>query len=272
MPKNRMPRGLAALSASAITAIYAAGYVRTQAADAELGAAENTTAPVEATSVTTQQSAPTTVLVLPLGRGAGGSSQQTATPSLAAATPPTSAVAQTTPTAALATSPPQEADAGLGATESATTVPVVAAVPATQQSAPTPVAVLPRSRGGADSASPPPTPSLPPVTRAAPPVARTTPTPAPAKSPASAYKDGTYTGVGQSRRGGVQVSLTVQGGRIASVTITRVSTEYPASDIAPLPREVVTRQSAQVDMVSGATYSSIAFRGAVQQALSQAQA
>jgi len=69
----------------------------------------------------------------------------------------------------------------------------------------------------------------------------------------------------------VQVAVAVHSGRIASVTITRVSTEYPPSDIAALPREVVSRQSAQVDFVSGATYSSLAFRAAVQQALSKAQ-
>lgn len=194
MPKNRMNRGLAALSVSAITAIYAAGYVRTQAADAELGAAEN-----------------------------------------------------------------------------ATTVQLAPATPSTPQSAPTPAVVLPRGRAGGGSSQQTATPSLPPVTRQAPPVTQTRPTPEPSRSPAAAYKDGTYTGVGQSRRGGVQVSLTVQGGRIRSVNITRVSTEYPPSDIAPLPRQVVTRQSAQVDMVSGATYSSMAFRGAVQQALSKAQ-
>jgi uncharacterized protein with FMN-binding domain len=78
--------------------------------------------------------------------------------------------------------------------------------------------------------------------------------------------------MGTSRRGSVQVSVTIQSGRIASVTIGRVSTEYPVSDIARLPNEVVSRQSAQVDVVSGATFSSIAFRGAVQQALQQAQA
>jgi uncharacterized protein with FMN-binding domain len=43
-------------------------------------------------------------------------------------------------------------------------------------------------------------------------------------------------------------------------------------DIAGLPAQVVQRQSPSVDVVSGATFSSIAFRSAVQQALQQAQA
>ena len=86
----------------------------------------------------------------------------------------------------------------------------------------------------------------------------------------SGYTDGTYSGTGSSRFGNVYVSVTVQGGRIANVAITRVDTSFPASRIASLPGQVLARQSAQVDKVTGATYSSQAFKQAVQQALSQA--
>jgi len=85
------------------------------------------------------------------------------------------------------------------------------------------------------------------------------------------YKDGTYTGSGTSRRGGVQVAVTVAGGRITNVQITSSWTEYPVSRIAGLPAEVVARQSAQVDRVTGATYSTQAFQAAVQQALALAE-
>lgn len=87
---------------------------------------------------------------------------------------------------------------------------------------------------------------------------------------AAGYKDGTYSGHGTSRRGDVWVDVTVGGGRITSVKITRSTLQYPLRDIADLPDEVVQRQSAQVDIVSRATYSSQAFRGAVSQALSSA--
>src|SRR6516165_10059325 len=94
-------------------------------------------------------------------------------------------------------------------------------------------------------------------------------TSAPVVSP---YKDGTYTGTGTSRRGDVTVSVTISGGRITAVNLTRVATEYPASAISSLPAQVVAKQSAQVNGVSGATYSAQAFRGAVQAALQQATA
>ncbi len=87
----------------------------------------------------------------------------------------------------------------------------------------------------------------------------------------SGYKDGTYSGQGTSRRGGVNVSVTVQGGSITNVQITSVSTQYPVSRIASLPSAVIKQQSANVNVISGATYSSQAFNQAVQQALSLAQ-
>ena len=98
--------------------------------------------------------------------------------------------------------------------------------------------------------------------------ATTTPSP-PIVSP---YRDGTYSGTGTSRRGNVTVSVTVAGGKISNVSITSVTTQYPVSRISTLPGQVVSRQSAQVDNVSGATYSAQAFRLAVQAALAAASA
>jgi uncharacterized protein with FMN-binding domain len=100
-----------------------------------------------------------------------------------------------------------------------------------------------------------------------------TPTPRPSTpTTQSTYKDGTYTGTGNSRRGGFDVAVMIQGGRIASVQITRAFTQYPASRVSGLPAQVVARQSARVDNVSGATYSAQAFQQAVAQALAQAAA
>lgn len=160
----------------------------------------------------------------------------------------------------------QAADAELGATGTAITTQVAATGPLPQTTAPTTTVAAAPSKG-----QPTPKPSVRSYDAdgtwgGGAPAGQTAPSPA-----RPTLKDGTYTGVGNSRRGGVQVSVAVQGGRIATVNITRASTAYPRSDIAPLLREVVSRQSAQVDFVSGATYSSMAFGAAVQQALSHAQ-
>ncbi|HEY2596297.1 MAG TPA: FMN-binding protein [Chloroflexota bacterium] len=86
------------------------------------------------------------------------------------------------------------------------------------------------------------------------------------------YTNGTYSATGNSALGSVTVSLTVAGGKISNVQITRVTTKFPMSRIASLPAQVVSKQSANVNGVSGATYSSQAFKQAVQLALTQAQA
>ncbi len=83
-------------------------------------------------------------------------------------------------------------------------------------------------------------------------------------------KDGTYTGSGTSRHGGVNVSVVIKNGQIASAAITSVTTRYSQNVISGLPAEVVKAQSANVNMVSGATDSSSAYIQAVQQALSKA--
>jgi uncharacterized protein with FMN-binding domain len=114
------------------------------------------------------------------------------------------------------------------------------------------------------------------------PLPRTTPTPAgsaaPTATPAPAraagasgtYRDGSYTGLGRSRHGNIEVTVAVQGGKIASAKISQCGTRYPCSMISVLPGEVVAHQSATVDSVSGATDSSTAFTQAVANALAQA--
>ena len=84
------------------------------------------------------------------------------------------------------------------------------------------------------------------------------------------YNSGVY--VRSRPEGTVWVQVQVMAGRIANVTITRSTLQYPLRDIAGLPQQVVQRQTAQVDLVSRATYSSMAFRGAVSQALASATA
>jgi uncharacterized protein with FMN-binding domain len=91
-------------------------------------------------------------------------------------------------------------------------------------------------------------------------------------STAPGYRDGRFTGTGASQYGDVSVEVTVKGGRVASVEITGATTFFPANAAAPLIPEVISQQSPPVDIISGATGSSLAFQGAVQQALGKARA
>ena len=59
----------------------------------------------------------------------------------------------------------------------------------------------------------------------------------------TAYRDGTYTGRGTSRHGGMEVTLVVKDGKIASANVTSCGTRYPCSDINPLIRAAVSKQS-----------------------------
>jgi uncharacterized protein with FMN-binding domain len=85
------------------------------------------------------------------------------------------------------------------------------------------------------------------------------------------YQDGTYHGSGSNHIGSVEVAVTIKNSKISSAEITNCTTSYPQSDIDGLPQQVVQRQSANVDFVSGATKSSEDFQAAVEEALQQAQ-
>jgi uncharacterized protein with FMN-binding domain len=135
----------------------------------------------------------------------------------------------------------------------------------TPPSAPTPAPFAARRQQVAPPVTTP-TPSAARPQQAAP-----TPTPRAAQAPAqSGYRDGTYTGSGNSRHGGMAVTVVVAGGKITSAEITNCQTRYPCSKVGALPGQVVARQTAQVNYVSGATDSSTAYRQAVANALAQA--
>lgn len=87
----------------------------------------------------------------------------------------------------------------------------------------------------------------------------------------SLYKDGTFTGTGMNRRGSIDVQVTIKNDKITDVEISHFAMHYSESDVVGLPDEVLQNQSAQVQNVSGATYSTEAFQDAIQVALEQAQ-
>ena len=63
----------------------------------------------------------------------------------------------------------------------------------------------------------------------------------------------------------------IEGGRITSATVARCLTRYSCSWIEPIYPQVVSRQSPEVDYVSGATESTDAFHDAVADALAKAK-
>src|SRR3954465_6169654 len=93
MPSHRMHHGLVALSASAVAAIYMAGYLRTQAADATIGAAAVAT-PTVGQSAPVVTAAPTATAPQPVPRR-----QPAASGRPAPATQPTSPPASSASTA-----------------------------------------------------------------------------------------------------------------------------------------------------------------------------
>lgn len=105
----------------------------------------------------------------------------------------------------------------------------------------------------------------------------TTATPESAGTPANKYKDGTYTGsVVDSIYGPVQVAVTISGGKITQVDVPVYpddggnNTEVSNFSLPVLKQETIAAQSAEVDIVSGATQTSEAFQESLASALAHA--
>ncbi len=135
----------------------------------------------------------------------------------------------------------------------------------------TPAATLPTTI--APVATPAPVIATTPVATA---VAPTVP-PAPVAS-GSGLIDGTYAGdTFTNKWGPIQVQVTISNGAITDVTALQTPTKDAKSvrindrAVPQLNTETVTAQSAQIDIVSGATYTSKGYRQSIQSALDAAQ-
>lgn len=249
---RRIANNLVALSSAAVLTVYSAGYLKTRAAAERLenaghrdtadrpalrAPAPETGAPALASEI----QPPPPVSPAPVAKAA----EPKATASIAPAVRP-----EPKEKAPAAVMPPADAPAALATASASVTTPVETAA-ATAAVVPTPA-----------SATPPPTTPPPDVD---PKVAEGA---APKPSP---YKDGTYYGWGTSRHGSIQASVTIEGGKIVASSIAQCLTRYSCSWIAHLVPQVVARQSANVDYVSGATQSTYAFYDAVVEALSKAK-
>ena len=103
------------------------------------------------------------------------------------------------------------------------------------------------------------------------------PTSSSGNSTTAAYTDGTYTGsVADAYYGNVQVSATISGGKITGVKFlqypnTHSTSVYINQQAMPyLQQEAIRAQSANVQVISGATFTSQAFQQSLQAALSRA--
>lgn len=88
---------------------------------------------------------------------------------------------------------------------------------------------------------------------------------------------GTYTGsLINTAYGPVQVSVTISNGRITAIRALRTPSDRPrsqqiaASAVPQLTREALSAQSAHIDAVSGATYTSEGYTRSLQSALDKA--
>ena len=84
-------------------------------------------------------------------------------------------------------------------------------------------------------------------------------------------KDGRYQGIGMGFKGNVRVEVKVTGGKIASINVIDNIDDAPFFDKAKsLIPNIISSQTANVDSVSGATYSSNGIKSAVRDALKKA--
>ena len=94
---------------------------------------------------------------------------------------------------------------------------------------------------------------------------------------ATGYKNGTFTGpVADAYYGNVQVQVVIQNGKITDVKFLdyphdrRTSQEINAQAMPWLTQEAIQAQSANINLISGATLTSQAFANSLQSALSTA--
>lgn len=86
------------------------------------------------------------------------------------------------------------------------------------------------------------------------------------------YQDGSYTASAQGFGGDVTVTVTIEGGYMTDITVDDASGEDAAyfSMAEDILDDIMAAQSAEVDTISGATFSSTGLKNAVAAALEEA--
>ena len=293
MPKRAGHRGasegrrnLVALGSAAVLAIYAAGYMQTQSAADRFASESAGRRPASAPGDVQSEGALRSELSASVPTSAAPSATEEplaiATPQIASvsAIAAKSARALGTDDSAKGTSlsvvSADAANAALSTAEpsapppvvSTTTPSAIVTAAASGAPAPAPAASAPAASAPAASAPAATTPVSTPTSASA---TTGAPATAPSHAAAAAWRDGFFFGRGTSRHGDIEAMVEIKDGRIASAVISQCLTRYSCSWIAALPAQVVARQSADVDYVSGATQSANAFYYAIVEALKQAK-
>ena len=236
----QVKNNLVALGSAAVVAVYAAGYARTRDAAARFAdeTRDRPRIPPAKHDAPLIDSPPVKTEGAPVERAP-------ASPPVAKAPAPAAKVAEAKRTDAKKfDESPKKADSVITPPVSATVAPPVVAPPVVATTPP-PVKDTAVKVAAADTAS---------------------------KADKNApLKDGMFTGWGTSRHGDIQATVMVKEGKIVGAVISECLTQYSCSWISMLPQQVIDRQSAEVDFVSGATQSTNAFYYAVLNALKKAK-
>ena len=233
--KGRVSNELVAASCAAVLTVYAAGYWRTRDAARRLETQAQERRPARpAPAAQAPVPAPQPLPEPPVAT-VEAPSASIATPQLSPPSPPVAdpvKPAKKAPAKTAAASPAPPADVPLPAVAA---VPSLMSVPLEDMSKPA-----------------------------------TVPPPGPLPEGFAGWRDGTYTGWGQSNHGDIEAKVVVQGGRIVDSGVATCATRYPCDVIYTILYQPVQRQSADVDRVSRATESADAYYYGLLEALKQA--
>jgi uncharacterized protein with FMN-binding domain len=240
--KGKISNDLVAASCAAVLAVYAAGYFRTREAARrfETQGRERRSAAQEPTAAR-----PRPAVIEATMPQSGPGSKASAAPA---------------PAPKVVPKPPSRVAARKPAPEAAVASIAAAAAP------PPSDAAGPSSQGGPREIQPVPLPAQE-VNPAMPIAIAREPT----SASAAKWRDGTYTGLGDSPHGDIEARVVIKDGRIVEAGIATCDTRYPCSVIDPLIHQPVERQSPDVDYMSHATESSDAYYYALVAALENAR-
>lgn len=248
--KGRISNSLVAASCAAVLSVYAAGYWRTRDAARQFAAQ----AKVRRPAVRTERAAvsPKPAMIEPSARA------PRPLPEAPAVSAPAVAVAKTAARPSLPLVALKAAPARAPITIASTTA--TAALPPSPVPAPEATSAPAAAEHGI---------VVEPVTITEP-IPAPPPAPGPPATPAARWRDGIYTGHGDSPHGDMDVRVVIKDGRIVEAAIETCNTRYPCELIDPMVRQAVVIQSSNVDYVSRATESSEAYNDGLIEALNKA--